>query len=70
MAIPLKTFVVVTMHTGETIQGEVAMSDQGTYLCLRRENETMYIPWNSIKCARGPALPEKSLTAGYVASRP
>jgi hypothetical protein len=37
------------------------MADQGTYLCLRRENETLYLPWSAIKVVRGPALPERGV---------
>jgi hypothetical protein len=54
--------------SGEQVEGEVAMADQNTYLCLRRENETLYLPWSAIKCVRGPALPER--TVGGAAFKP
>jgi len=60
LAIPLNTTVTVLMVTGEQVEGEVAMIDQTTYLCLRRAGETLYLPWPSIKCVRGPALPERA----------
>jgi hypothetical protein len=59
LAIPLNTPVTVLMVTGEQVEGEVAMIDQTTYLCLRRENETLYLPWPAIKCVRGPVLPDR-----------
>jgi len=59
MAIPLNTQVTVLLISGEQVDGEVAMADQTTYLCLRRENETLYLPWSAIKCVRGPALPDR-----------
>lgn len=59
MAIPLNTRVTVLLISGEQVEGEVAMADQVTYLCVRRENETLYLPWSAIKCVRGPALPER-----------
>lgn len=65
MAIPLNTLVTVLMVSGEQVEGEVAMIDQATYLCLRHEKETLYLPWASIKCVRGPALPERHIAAGY-----
>ena len=68
MAIPLNTRVVILLVSGETVEGDVAMVDQVTYLCLRRENESLYVPWTAIKCVRGPALPERGAPAGY--SRP
>jgi hypothetical protein len=70
LAIPLNTPVTVLMITGEQVEGEVAMIDQTTYLCLRREGETLYLPWPAIKCVRGPALPERA-TVGvpYTPSR-
>ncbi len=46
--------------SGEQVEGDVAMADQTTYLCLRRENETLYLPWSAIKCVRGPVLPDRS----------
>lgn len=60
MAIPMNTPVTVLLISGEQVEGEVAMSDQNTYLCLRRENETLYLPWSAIKCVRGPVLPERT----------
>jgi hypothetical protein len=63
LAIPLNTQVTVLLMSGEQVDGEVAMADQSTYLCLRRENETLYLPWSAIKCVRGPALPERSVAA-------
>jgi hypothetical protein len=60
LAIPLNTHVTVLMITGEQVEGEVAMIDQATYLCLKRDGETLYLPWSSIKCVRGPALPERA----------
>jgi hypothetical protein len=70
LAIPLNTPVTVLMVTGEQVEGEVAMIDQTTYLCLRRENETLYLPWPSIKCVRGPALPERAAVGiPYTANR-
>ncbi len=65
MAIPLNTPVVVLMMSGEQIDGEVAMIDQSTYLCLNRENETLYLPWTAIKCVRGPALPQRMVGNPY-----
>lgn len=56
----MNTAVTVLLISGEQVEGEVAMADQNTYLCLRRENETLYLPWSAIKCVRGPALPERS----------
>ena len=61
MAIPMNTPVTVLLMSGEQVDGEVAMIDQGTYLCLRREGETLYLPWSAIKCVRGPALPERGV---------
>jgi hypothetical protein len=60
VAIPLNTQVTILLISGEQVEGEVAMADQNTYLCLRRENETLYLPWSAIKCVRGPALPERN----------
>jgi small nuclear ribonucleoprotein (snRNP)-like protein len=60
MAIPMNTPVTVLLISGEQVEGEVAMADQNTYLCLRRENETLYLPWSAIKCVRGPVLPERT----------
>ena len=65
MAIPLNTAVTVLMMSGEQIEGEVAMIDQSTYLCLKRENETLYLPWTAIKCVRGPALPQRMVGNPY-----
>ena len=65
MAIPLNTPVAVLMISGEQIDGEVAMIDQSTYLCLKRENETVYLPWTAIKCVRGPALPQRMVGNPY-----
>ncbi len=65
MAIPLNTRVTVLLASGETVEGEVAMADQTTYLCLRRENESLYVPWTAIKCVRGPALPERGVTGAF-----
>lgn len=59
MAIPMKTKVTVLLMSGETVEGEVAQVDQVTYLCLRREAETLYVPWTAIKAVKGPALPER-----------
>ena len=61
MAIPMNTSVTVLLMSGEQVDGEVAMADQGTYLCLRRENESLYLPWSAIKVVRGPALPERGV---------
>jgi hypothetical protein len=61
VAIPLNTSVTVLLISGETVEGDVAMADQVTYLCLRRENETLYLPWTAIKCVRGPALPDRGI---------
>jgi len=52
------------MATGEQVEGEVAMIDQTTYLCIRRENETLYLPWPAIKCVRGRVLPERTSVGG------
>ncbi len=65
MAIPLRTHVTVLLMSGEQVEGEVAMADQATYLCLQRESETLYLPWTAIKCVRGPVLPEKAATTPY-----
>jgi small nuclear ribonucleoprotein (snRNP)-like protein len=64
LAIPLNTQVTVLLVSGEQVDGEVAMADQNTYLCLRRENETLYLPWSAIKCVRGPALPDRAAAYG------
>jgi hypothetical protein len=61
VAIPMNTPVTVLLMSGEQVDGEVAMADQSTYLCLRRENETLYLPWSAIKVVRGPVLPERSV---------
>jgi small nuclear ribonucleoprotein (snRNP)-like protein len=63
VAIPMNTPVTVLLMSGEQVDGEVAMADQSTYLCLRRENETLYLPWSAIKVVRGPVLPERSVGA-------
>jgi hypothetical protein len=60
----MNTAVKVLLMSGEQVDGEVAMADQGTYLCLRRENETLYLPWSAIKCVRGPALPDRTVGGG------
>jgi hypothetical protein len=65
LAIPLNTPVTVLLVSGEQVEGEVAMIDQATYLCLRHENETLYLPWPAIKCVRGPALPDRSVGNPY-----
>ena len=64
MAIPLNTHVTVLLKSGEQIDGEVAMVDQTTYLCIRRENETFYFPWGAIKCVKGPPLPDRGTGMG------
>jgi len=69
VAIPLNTPVTVLMMSGEQIDGEVAMIDQSTYLCLRRENETLYLPWTAIKCIRGPALPQRMVGNPYPSNK-
>jgi len=58
----MNTQVTVLLVSGETVEGYVAMADQVTYIALRRENETLYVPWTAIKCVRGPALPERGMT--------
>ncbi len=68
MAIPMNTHVTVLLTSGETVEGEVAMADQVTYLCLRRDNESLFLPWTAIKCVRGPALPERGI--GISPTRP
>lgn len=65
MAIPLNTRVTVLLVSGEQVEGDVAQADQVTYLCLRREGETLYLPWTAIKCVRGPALPDRPVTGAY-----
>lgn len=70
MAIPINTHVIVLLVGGEIVEGDVAMADQATYLCLRREGETWYLPWSAIKCVKGPALPERGVTGGYVRPQP
>lgn len=70
MAIPINTHVVVLLVGGEIVEGDVAMADQATYLCLRREGETWYLPWSAIKCVKGPALPERSITGSYPRTQP
>ncbi len=69
MAIPMNTPVTVLLMSGEQVDGEVAMIDQGTYLCLRREGETLYLHWSAIKCVRGPALPERGVGSNLPSSR-
>lgn len=59
----MNTRVTVLLISGETVEGDVAMADQATYLCLRRENESLFLPWTAIKCVRGPALPERGVGA-------
>ena len=65
MAIPLNTHVTVLLNSGEQVEGDVAMANQATYLCLRREGESLYLPWSSIKVVRGPALPERGASGAY-----
>jgi len=65
VAIPINTHVIVLLVGGEIVEGDVAMADQATYLCLRRDNETWYLPWTAIKCVKGPALPERGITGNY-----
>jgi len=65
VAIPMNTRLTVLLVSGETVEGDVAMADQVTYLCLRRENESLYLPWTAIKCVRGPALPERGIGPSY-----
>lgn len=65
MAIPLNTRVTVLLSSGEQVEGDVAQADQVTYLCLRREGESLYLPWSSIKCVRGPALPDRPVGPAY-----
>ena len=65
MAIPLNTRVTVLLVGGEQVEGDVAQADQATYLCLKREGETLYLPWTAIKCVRGPALPDRPIGATY-----
>lgn len=68
MAIPLNTRVSVLLASGEVVEGEVAQHDQATYLCLRKDNESLYLPWSAIKCVKGPPLPERS--GGFGAGLP
>jgi hypothetical protein len=70
VAIPLNTHVTVLLMSGEQVDGEVAMADQTTYLCLRRDNETLYLPWSAIKCIRGPSLPERAVGTVYPTRAP
>ena len=70
MAIPMNTRVTVLLVSGEMVEGEVAMVDQTTYLCIRRESESLYLPWTAIKCVRGPALPERSVGAAFASRLP
>ena len=58
----MNTHVQVLLNTGELVEGDVAQADQATYLCLRKENETLYLPWSAIKCVKGPPLPDRSGT--------
>jgi len=44
VAIPINTHVIVLLVGGEIVEGDVAMTDQATYLCLRRDGETWYLP--------------------------
>ncbi len=69
MAIPMNTRVVVLLSSGEIVEGDVAQADQATYLCLRQETETLYLPWSAIKCVKGPLLPDRGISA-YGAPRP
>lgn len=69
MAIPMNTRVVVLLVSGEIVEGDVAQADQATYLCLRQESETLYLPWSAIKCVKGPPLPERGISS-YGAPRP
>ncbi|HEY9713205.1 MAG TPA: hypothetical protein V6C72_07030 [Chroococcales cyanobacterium] len=69
MAIPMNTPVTVLLLSGEQVEGEVAMADQSTYLCIRRESETLYLPWSAIKVVRGPMLPDRSVGAAFSAGR-
>ena len=55
----MNTHVSVLLLSGEIVEGEVAQADQATYLCLRQESETLYLPWTAIKCVKGPPLPER-----------
>ncbi len=66
----MNTPVKVLLMSGEQVDGEVAMVDQSTYLCLRRENETLFLPWSAIKCVRGPALPERTVSGAFVTKPP
>jgi hypothetical protein len=70
VSIPLNTQVTVLLVSGEQVDGEVAMTDQSTYLCIRRDSETLYLPWTAIKCVRGPALQDRPVGgATYAANR-
>ncbi len=66
----MNTPVTVLLVSGEQVDGEVAMADQNTYLCIRRENETLYLPWTAIKCVRGPALPDRTIGTAYAGRLP
>ena len=66
MAIPLHSPVTVLLVDGNQVNGEVAMADQATYLCLKANNETLYFPWTAIKCVRGPDIPERSANSGFM----
>jgi hypothetical protein len=66
----MNTHVQVLLNTGELVEGDVAQADQGTYLCLRKDNETLYLPWGAIKCVKGPPLPDRTGTYPAVGQRP
>jgi hypothetical protein len=65
----LNTPVTVLLVSGEQVDGEVAMADQSTYLCIRRDNEALYLPWTAIKCVRGPALSDRTGVGATYANR-
>lgn len=65
----MNTHVQVLLTSGELVEGDVAQADQVTYLCLRKENETLYFPWTAIKCVKGPPLPERTGTYPTLQSR-
>jgi hypothetical protein len=56
----MNTHVQVLLTTGELVEGDVAQADQVTYLCLRKDDETLYLPWSAIKCVKGPPLPDRT----------
>jgi hypothetical protein len=66
----MNTHVSVLMISGEIVEGAVAQHDQATYLCLRKENETLYLPWSAIKCVKGPPLPDRAAAYPVVPPRP